>query len=198
MELRQAPSRRRVFDPHVHSFMDWERFEYSYDESTIFRNPWNIDDYAKATQPSMLPPTEFLYMSLVGGSPQQYIEQCVAAQEQAAEILQKQQRDPDHHWPRMIGIVSSANPALIQGKFGSFLDELQAAASMVVGVRPCPLPWDSTSAMVEILQEIANRVLVWDVFLTDQQQLGQIQAAVSRVLISLPSDSSHAQCRCPT
>jgi len=156
-----------VFDPHVHSFTAWDKLNYTYASNTIFNHAWGHDDYVKATRPSVLPPTAFLFMSLVGVPASQHVLQCELAQREAERI------ESSGLSPRMLGIVSDGDISL-GGGFGPFLDEVVQAAPLVKGVRPFPLPWTDRSAMVAALSEIQVRGLSCDILLSSAAELQEI------------------------
>lgn len=164
-----------VFDPHVHSFMDWARLPYTYAADSVFGQNWGFEDYVKDVIPSALPPREFMYMSLVGVPRTHYILQSQMAQEEANRIAQLGGS------PTMVGIISDGDPG--EGPdFGVFLDELLSVAPLVRGIRvrhgaegPLPASW------VAGMRELGKRGLSFEMLLARDEQLACIFDLASAV-----------------
>lgn len=154
-----------VFDPHVHSFMDWARLPYTYNAKSVFAQNWCFENYVEDVIPSALPPSEFMYMSLVGVPRTHYILQSQMAQEEADRIARQGAS------PAMVGIISDGDPG--EGlAFGGFLDELLVAAPLVRGIRvrheakgSFPASWTAG------LRELGNRGLTFELLLARDEQL---------------------------
>lgn len=174
----------RVLDPHVHVFANWAAINYTYDKGSIFDHNWTYDDYIKATHPSALPSTEFIFMSLLGVPKDQYLLQVQLANDEAKRLKRLGVQ------PQMVGIMADGDLSDDSSVFNHFLDELHTTTPLLVGLRPRPIPWDNHTVLISNLRNMERRGLVFDIQLADLTEVEKL-IAVAKLLPSLKVVVNH-------
>lgn len=181
---------QRVFDAHVHSLSDWENLDYAYPKGSIFDHNWTYADYVKASHPSALPPTDFLFMSLGGVSSEQYLLQCQLAERQAQQV------ETSGGSPRSVGLVAAADLAIEPAAMASYLTQLLAEVPSVVGLRPMLIPF-ADPRLGDVLREVQSRGLVLNALVYDVGHLTYL-SDIARALPDLSIVLGHLGFYAPT